>query len=231
MHTRPPAYFFGSAFPAMPPVGYYYRHGSAASRLKPSDLPADLFDGASIFHCTGISPILTTTFRDTIDTAMDRAREGGVRVCFDPNLRLRLTTIAHARATMLPLLKKTHILLTGLGEIRLLLEEDDPNTLSARLHEEYGVEEIVFKDGAQGALVADASGRLQRVAAITIGPELDPTGAGDAFNAGYLSGRLRGMAPLEAAKLGAVMGGYAVVHQGDYENLPSWEQVKPYLEA
>jgi 2-dehydro-3-deoxygluconokinase len=225
----PTGIFFRERVPGKPPIGYYYRRGSAASRLRPADLPAGLLDGARIFHCTGISPILSETFRDTIYDAVDRARARGVPVAFDPNLRLRLTTIEYARATLLPLFKKVDILLSGLEELRLLLQEDDPLVLIRRLREEYGIAEVAIKDGARGALVAGATGDPQRVAAVSIGPELDPTGAGDAFNAGYLSGKLRGMAPAAAARLGAILGGHVVVHPGDYENLPTWEQAGRYL--
>ena len=181
--------------------------------------------GASIFHCTGISLILTESLRATIEKAAALARERGVRVSFDPNLRLRLTTVEHARAALLPLLSKVHILLAGLTEIGLLLQNDEPLALLERLREEFGVEEVVFKDGARGALVADAAGNLVSVPSVTVGPEVDPTGAGDAFNAGYLSGRLRGMDPPAAARVGAVMGAHAVAHVGDFENLPTWPQI------
>jgi len=128
-----------------------------------------------------------------------------------------------------PLLRAADIVLSGLGEMRLLLDEDDPATLAAQLREDFGVDEIVFKDGSRGAMVVSPSGQLVGVAPVTVGPEIDPTGAGDAFDSGYLAGRLRGMSLMASAQLGAVMGGFAVAHRGDYENLPTWESVQPYL--
>ncbi|GAC1438155.1 MAG: sugar kinase [Chloroflexota bacterium] len=225
----PTGVFFRERIPGRPPTGYYYRRGSAASRLRPADLPADLLRGARLFHCTGISPILSETFRATIEAAIDLARTGGVPVVFDPNLRLRLTTAEHARATLLPLLDRVDILLAGLGEMALLVQEEDPQQVVGILRDRYGIGEIVLKNGAHGALVAGPSGPIQHVEAVDMGPEVDPTGAGDAFNAGYLSGKLRGLDPLQAAHLGAVLGAHAVVHPGDFENLPTWEQVRPYL--
>jgi 2-dehydro-3-deoxygluconokinase len=52
----PTGVFFRERAPGLPPAGYYYRRGSAASRMQPSDLAASFFDGASILHCTGITP-------------------------------------------------------------------------------------------------------------------------------------------------------------------------------
>lgn len=227
--VAPTGVFFRERIPGHPPTGYYYRRGSAASRLRPADLPADLFTGARIFHCTGISPILSESFHATIAAALSQAREQGLKTVFDPNLRLRLTTIEHARAVMLPLMHGVDILLTGLGELRLLLQEDDPSTLARHLRAAYGIAEVVIKDGPNGALVAGPDGGLQHVPAVVVGPELDPTGAGDAFNAGYLSGVLRGYSPVQSARLGAVLGGHVVVHPGDFENLPTWEVARRYL--
>jgi 2-dehydro-3-deoxygluconokinase len=225
----PTGVFFRERVPGHPPVGYYYRRGSAASRLCPSDLSSEMFEGAKILHCTGITPILSADCRDAVYQAIAYARGRKVRVCFDPNLRLRLVSIEQARQILLPLMREADIVLSGLGEMRLLLDEEEPTTMAARLREDYGVDEIVFKDGARGAHVVSPLGRLVGIHPVTIGLEIDPTGAGDAFDSGYLAGRLRGMPPLAAAQLGAVMGGFAVAHQGDYENLPTWQSVQPYL--
>jgi 2-dehydro-3-deoxygluconokinase len=127
------------------------------------------------------------------------------------------------------LLRKADIVLGGLREMSLLLEEDDPKRIGKRLREDYGVEEIVLKDGARGAMVVTADGNVVRVDPVTVGPEIDPTGAGDAFNSGYLAGRLRGMPLGAAAQLGAVMGGFAVAHRGDFENLPRWDVVQGFV--
>ncbi len=227
--AAPTGVFFRERVPGLPPVPYYYRRGSAASRLCPSDLSAGLFDGARILHCTGITPILSSECRDAVRQAIALARQRQIRISFDPNLRLRLTTIEHARETLLPLLHEADIVLAGLHEMRLLLDEDEPITLASRLREEFAVDEIVFKDGARGAIVVSRAGHLVGVPPVTVGPEVDPTGAGDAFDSGYLAGRLRGMSRVDAAQIGAIMGGFAVAHLGDYENLPTWDVVQTYL--
>jgi sugar/nucleoside kinase (ribokinase family) len=60
-----------------------------------------------------------------------------------------------------------------------------------------GVPEVLVTFGSRGALVA-AGGRSERVAA---GPTAaDPTGAGDAFLAGYVASRAAGAEPVEAAR-------------------------------
>ena len=84
-----------------------------------------------------------------------------------------------------------YVLLTGLGEISLLLQEDDPAVLGSLLRDDYGIEEIVFKDGARGALVAGAAGAPRRVPAITIDPK---TNAGDRAENAMAENVMRGLA-------------------------------------
>jgi sugar/nucleoside kinase (ribokinase family) len=61
-----------------------------------------------------------------------------------------------------------------------------------------GVPEVVVTLGSRGALLL-ADGRLTPVPTRAVVPSVDPTGAGDAFAAGYVSARNAGQAPLAAA--------------------------------
>ena len=50
----------------------------------------------------------------------------------------------------------------------------------------------------------------------------DPTGAGDAFRAGFIKGLVLGKNPVEAAKLGSVSAAYAVERHGTQEHQYTW---------
>lgn len=60
---------------------------------------------------------------------------------------------------------------------------------------------VVVTRGARGCEVL-AGGRIARVG-VHPAREVDPVGAGDVFAAGFLVGRARGLAPVDAARLGA----------------------------
>src|SRR5437764_13192160 len=64
----------------------FYRHPSADMRLRPDELPQDLFDGARIFHFGSIT-LISEPSRSTTLEALRRARSAGCRISFDPNLR------------------------------------------------------------------------------------------------------------------------------------------------
>jgi 2-dehydro-3-deoxygluconokinase len=79
--------------------------------------------------------------------------------------------------------------------------------------QERGATEVVVKLGAQGCLVA-AAGRRDLLPAVPVGRVVDTTGAGDAFNAGYLAGRLRGLPPLQAARAAQILAAEVIQHPG-----------------
>jgi len=54
---------------------------------------------------------------------------------------------------------------------------------------------------------------------------LDTVGAGDAFTAGFLSGVLDGLSPTAALHRGTVAGAFAVAAIGDWEGLPTRDEL------
>jgi sugar/nucleoside kinase (ribokinase family) len=77
-----------------------------------------------------------------------------------------------------------------------------------------GIPEIVWKRGAEGAIHHDARGRTA-VPGFPV-EEVDPTGAGDCFGAGFVSMRLRGEPPERALRVACACGALAVTKQGPH---------------
>jgi sugar/nucleoside kinase (ribokinase family) len=74
---------------------------------------------------------------------------------------------------------------------------------------------IVVKCGSDGAFVQDRVTR-QRVPCISVVP-VDTIGAGDSFNAGFLSAYLRGSSLIEAARMGNITGALSTLAAGGTE--------------
>jgi len=207
---------------------YYYREGSAASRLAPSDLDPEYVGQADVLHLTGITPALSDRCREATWEALRIADERGVAVSFDPNVRRKLWSEEEARSTLREMLPHVHFVLTGEGEATLLTGEDDPEA-AARALRRLGPSQVVVRLGADGALGLGPEG-VERQDAIEVDP-VDVVGAGDAFTAGYLSGRLRGESVEQSLRIGNVAGGLATTVQGDCEGLPTRDEVEAYLDA
>ena len=60
--------------------------------------------------------------------------------------------------------------------------------------------------------------------------EVDPTGAGDCFDAGFIGGILEGMPIREAAQLGNACGALAVSAKGPMAGAKSRAAVERYME-
>lgn len=73
---------------------------------------------------------------------------------------------------------------------------------------------IITTKGEGGSVVSMRDGEAHVAAVKLASPPVDPTGAGDAYRCGLAKGMLQGKSLVECARLGAVMGSFAVEHQG-----------------
>jgi 2-dehydro-3-deoxygluconokinase len=200
----------------------YYRHGSAGSHLCPDDLPEGVIEDAGVLHLSGITPALGEAPAATVREAVRRARAAGVPVSVDLNFRSRLWDAATAAPVFRELAAGADMLFAGDDEARIALEIDDPekagpDDLAAALAD-LGPAEVVVKRGRHGA-TALIDGVLIEVPAVPV-HAVDSVGAGDAFVAGYLAGRLTGRDVRERLQTAAVTGALAVTVPGDWEASP-----------
>ena len=100
-------------------------------------------------------------------------------------------------ARMQDVLVRTALALPTLDDEEALHGDADWRDTMRRL-ERLGVQEAAVKLGAEGAVVL-ADGAVEQVPAAPDVEVVDTTGAGDAFDAGYLHGRLAGLEPAAAA--------------------------------
>lgn len=193
---------------------FYYRSGSAASRLSPADLRAEMFSGTRLLHLTGITPALSADCAAAVEQAIELAHAAGALVSFDPNYRSSLWSPAAARDALLPLMSRVDILLMGHEESRAILEvEDEEDAL--RRGSELGARVVVLKKAERGSS-ALAGATLVSALIEDVSAAIDPVGAGDAFDAGFLSGWLRGDSLEQALRLGSRLGAATVRVVGDY---------------
>jgi 2-dehydro-3-deoxygluconokinase len=171
------------------PAGHvfsYLRAGSAASRMRPEQLPADLIRGARFFHTSGITQAISASACDTAFAAMDLAREAGVQVAYDANLRLRLWPAARARAVITAALRRADLFLLSIDEAGVLCDLDQPDAILDWCLQR-GARRVALKLGKDGVIACDAT-RRTRIAGHVVDC-VDATGAGDCF-AGALMARM-----------------------------------------
>jgi len=205
---------------------YYYRKLSAASATTPEHLDEEYIKQARILHITGITPALSASCRETVFAAVDIAKKHGVKISFDPNLRLKLWTLEEAAPVLQQLAEQADYFLPGYDELQLLYGTDDTDTIVARLRELKAVS-IVKGVGSETWVVEPD--RIGRIPFFPVKQVVDTVGAGDGFCAGFLAGVARGQSLDEAVRLGSLVGALVVQGAGDWESLPPLSMVEAEL--
>lgn len=205
---------------------YYYRKNSAASRMSAEHLDEGYIAGAKILHITGITPALSESCKEAAFEAVRIARKHGVKVSFDPNLRLKLWGIDEARPVLLELAKLSDIFLPGLDELKLLYQTEDWDVIVGKLRE---LSAISIVKGGENETYVVTKDSITAVPYYKAEHVIDTVGAGDGFCAGFLVGLSKGYEYAEAVRIGNLVGSLIVQTEGDWEGAPTWEQVDAIL--
>lgn len=192
----------------------YWRSASPARELLADDEHAERvragLAGTGWLLLSGISlSLLSAPAHARLLELLDALRTDGTRVAFDSNYRPAGWPDADtATARMDDVLSRASLALPTLDDERALhgdrTAQDTLRRLQAR-----GVEEVVVKLGADGALA-----QAEHVPAVPGVEVIDTTGAGDAFDAGYLHARIAGLAPAAAAAEGNRLAAAVLGHRG-----------------
>lgn len=201
----------------------YFRRGSAASHLAPTDAEGVDFSALRHLHATGIPPALSASCRELSEAMLERARQAGASLSFDPNLRPSLwSSEAEMRDTLNALAVRTDWVLPGLAEGRLLTGRDTPEAI-ADFYLERGAKAVIIKLGPEGSYYRGHLGdglESLTVPGMPVAEVVDTVGAGDGFAVGVISALLDGRSPREALRRGNLIGSLAVQVVGDMEGLP-----------
>lgn len=180
----------------------YWRGQSAARALADDAAALEAATGvADVIHFSGISlAILPPAGRERLIAAVARARARGALTSFDPNIRPKLWEDADTmRESLTAAAAAAGIALPSFDDEAEWFGDPDPDACAARWLAA-GAGEVALKNGGGPIVVSGAAGH-SRIEVERITP-LDSTGAGDAFNGGYLAARLAGDAPAAAASAG-----------------------------
>ncbi|WP_330602771.1 sugar kinase [Anaerosolibacter carboniphilus] len=225
--SRQTGLVFKERFAHVNPNVYYYRKHSAASNINIEDLDMAYIQLAKILHITGITPALSDVNKKTAYHIMEKAKEKGVLISFDPNIRLKLWRAEEARTTILDMAKQSDIIFPGIDEGELLLGMDDYQEITHSFLE-MGNKLVVTKLGKKGCYVASKDEQVYIEGYVVEKPE-DTVGAGDGFAAGFLSGLLRNLSLRECGQLANAVGAMATLVRGDMEGFPTMSQVKNFM--
>jgi 2-dehydro-3-deoxygluconokinase len=204
----------------------YLRAGSAASRMRPADLPLDAICAARFVHASGISMAISASASDTVLAAFEAARSAGAKVSFDSNLRLKLWPLARARALIGAAAGLADHFFPSIEDARALSGVEAPEANLDWAHR-LGAKTVFLKLGPEGVIVSDGTKR-ERIAGHQV-DAVDATGAGDCFCGATLARLCAGDDAFAAARYANAAAALATTGFGAVAPLPRPDAVRRLL--
>jgi len=158
--------------------------------------------------------------------AVEIVKSTGGKISFDPNLRPKLLSVEKIRHICQPVLSSCELILPSEDEAKMLTDTKDTLTACKELLR-CGPEIVILKRGARGSVVVTPDGKIE-IPSFKV-KEVDPTGAGDCFDAGILVGMLRGWNLKRTAKFANAVGALTVTKKGPMEGTPNLKQANYLL--
>jgi len=201
--------------------------GTADSSLTPEDIDYDYISNAQILHVSGFS-LSQNPSRKAILSAVMYARKSGVKVSFDPTLRVDVWNSEMGLRRMYSrMLRLSDIATFSREEAEFIFKTSNPKK-AAEDALRHGVEIVGIKLGSEGAFVKTRRGEEVLAPAFKV-KAIDTTGAGDGWNAGLLVGLCKGWELEKCVKIANAVGALVVTKRGAITALPYRKELNEFL--
>lgn len=220
----------GAYFVRHGPQGHafsYLRAGSAASRMRPEDLPLALIREARYVHASGISMAISASATDAVLAAFEAGRAAGAKISLDPNLRLKLWPLARAREMIGAAAAMADYFFPSIEDARTLSGLGETDAVLDWAHG-LGAKNVFLKLGADGVIACDGAKR-GHIPGLKVSM-VDATGAGDCFCGAALARLAAGDALWDAARYANAAAALATTGFGAVAPLPHTKAVRVFLQ-
>ena len=184
-------------------------------------------ENPGFFHVMGCSLMANDAFRRSIVETMASFHARGAKVSFDPNIRPELLGSKDLEEVVGPVMACCSVLFPGAAELLWLTGEATVESGVHALFDTHPVELVVVKRGKAGCTLYTPSGEIE-IAAYRA-EEVDPTGAGDCFDAAFLCGLLAGRSLEVCGRMAAAAGALNAAAFGPMEGKISEAAIEEVL--
>lgn len=196
----------------------FYRKKSAATNLSTDDISEDYIQQANIVYSTGIVQSLSASAKGAVKKAFSIAKDKGCLVAYDPNYRERLWDADEAKEAMEEIIDCVDIImLNNIHDAEWLIDQTSPDKIIKYFWDK-GVSTVAVKMGKNGCVIG-YNGEINTIPGRDA-EVVDSTGAGDAFNGGFLHGIACGYTPFESARLATIVASEQIKGIGAVKSLP-----------
>ncbi len=217
---------------------FHARH-AAAGQLSPHMLDKELFKGLKCLHIMGSTLSMHQDALQLGLRALEMAQDAGAKISFDPNVRPQLMSPDRARYVFEPFMEAADVLIPSEEELLLLSDAYHVEAVVQDLLEDKPELIVIVTKGADGCMVMTQNGEefvpglgpmvwVEPINGYDV-TEVDPTGAGDCFDAGFLTRWLAGDSPTLAAEFANACGALAVTTKGPMAGARTLAEVQTFM--
>ncbi|MCS7253679.1 MAG: sugar kinase [Armatimonadota bacterium] len=205
---------------------FIFHFGNSAAGCLPDSEGVDL-SGTEFIHICGCTLSAGGRMQQECYKLVERASSVGVKISFDPNLRPELLSDANAvRRICEPVLRTAYVVSTGRYEAFAITGADDEDEACNKLLG-MGIQVVAMKLGERGCRIYSQSSVIEAPPFKV--DVVDPTGAGDCFDAAIVVGLIEGMPLEDLARLANACGALATTRLGPMEGAFWREDVERFL--
>jgi sugar/nucleoside kinase (ribokinase family) len=207
---------------------FIYHIGNTPA-VCPKPFTIDEVGTAKYFHIMGCSLMASSSFKEKI---LDTARlflDNGAKLSLDPNIRLELLGGRSVDEVLGGLLSRCSVVMPGVEELRMLTGKETVEEGIKALFAFDTMEVVALKKGSKGCTLYSRSEKVD-VGAYKI-VQVDPTGAGDCFDAALLCGLIEGKSLHVAGRMASAAGALGAMKQGPMEGDISIETIAAMMNS
>jgi len=195
----------------------------ANARLTVEHIPADRVRQARVLYVGGYL-LMPALEHASLAALFRQARAWGVKTVLD----VVLPGPGDYWPRLEALLPETDVFLPNNDEAAAITGEEDPRRQAERFREA-GAGTVVITCGGRGSVLVTEGMRLE--AGVYPTSYVGGTGAGDAFDAGYIAGLLEGADPLRCLQWGSALGASCVRAVGATESVFTRAEAEAFMQA
>ena len=205
----------------------YHLRQAAPGQFGPQHLDVTSLAQADFLHISANVLAFSSSAREACYRALRVVTDAGGRVSFDPNIRPEMMSRDEVWELCAPVVKAAYVILPSGVEARMLTGAGGDEAACRQLVE-MGVRYVVLKEGRNGSTVFTARERVHAPAYQVT--ELDPTGAGDCYDAGFVYGLAQGWDAGRCAQFGNALGAMTVQVCGPMEGFSRLADVVSFMQ-
>ena len=206
---------------------FYMDNSPCVMAKAPEDFSG--FEDTKYFHVMGCSLMANVDFAREIIKTMNMLKSHGVKISFDPNVRLEMMRDPSVMNMLHEVFASSSVLMPGVSELKMFTGDQDTNTAIKKVFGNPALEVLVLKNGSKGSQIYTRNG-LEVEQPIYKVIQEDATGAGDSYDAAFICGLAEGKSLADAAKMGAAAGALNAAAFGPMEGKISPETVRKMIE-